>query len=463
MRTIIAITVLINMAANGSAQSKLVGVYKLKPELLRPGMVGELPDGGRFAVEYELKFHETVPFEARLITSKREREFKLVSKPKLPIRKFILPALLNVKLNYGRRKKREHRWEVYLDEDTGGVAMRSQMGVTMSVARNHILFLDLDHDGAFGSATDGYVVKPRGKKQWFKYGEELDVRMMPTPYNLEGHRIWLQVEPEGFKAIISSNQPDYGVKNSADHAAALAMLNAAREKLGFDPVVIDPALSDACQKHSLYCSEHGETDEEKKEKSGYTPEGDRSGRAAVMAEEKTMEAAVEYWLATFFKRVQMLHPGVMSVGMGAVNGHATMDVRTMRRTRRFEAYSWPYDGQEDVPLTWIKGEKPSPVFTDKFGDDAAQRYGYPITLTFPAGAVKDVKARLRTEEGQDIECVVTTPEEASNAEYANNLNTVFMTSRRPLKPSTKYLVSITCQHAGASFSRDFSFTTKAAD
>ena len=104
MRHLINLLVIVVItAATGLAQSKLVGVHKLKPELLRPGMVGELPDGGRFAHDHVLKFHESVPFEAHLIPSKREREFGLVSTPKLPIRKFILPALLNVKLNYGRR------------------------------------------------------------------------------------------------------------------------------------------------------------------------------------------------------------------------------------------------------------------------------------------------------------------------------------------------------------------------
>lgn len=450
---------LLLLTATAAAQSKLVGVYRCRSELLRPAVIGELPEGGRFADGTKLKFHETVPLEVELIPGKRKAEYGFKSKPRMNIRKFILPALLSVKLNYGRRKKREHRWEVYEDEDHGGVAMRSQTGVKMTVRGHEVMFLDLDHDGAFGGISDGYVVKPRKKKQWFKHGEELDVRIMVVPYELEGDRIWFQVDADGFKAIISTERPDYAVEKNADYAAALAVLNAARKKLGFDPVVIDPALSDACEKHSLYCAENGETDEEEKEKPAFTPEGARAGAAAVMSEAKTMKEAVEHWLDTFFHRVEMLNPGLMTVGMGLVNGHATMDVGTTRRSRSFEPYAWPCADHEAVPISWKKGEKPSPVQTEVFSDEASLRWGYPITLTFSEGDVTKVKAKL-LQGMQQLDCFMSTPESVSHPDHEDNLNTVFLTARQPLEKGTTYTVSVQAVHDGKKIERLWSFTTE---
>lgn len=461
MKTIATATILLVLTAAAAGQSKHIGAYKLKPQLLHPSVLSELPRGERPADGLKLAFHESVPLEVELLPGKRPGEYGVKSTPRLPIRKFILPALLNVKLNYGKRRQRQHRWEVYQSRD--GVAMKSHTGSWLRVARHEIFFLDLDHDGAFGGAGDGYAVKPPKTKQWSKYGQPLDSRSMTQALVLDGEKVWFEVSADGFQALITGKRPEYAIEKSKDYGQALEYLNGLRAKLGFEPVALDPALSAACEEHSLYCATNGQTHYQEKDKPGYSAAGARAGKAGVLTRADSMKRAIEYWLTSFFHRIYMLHPGLRAVGMGLVQGSATMDVLTTLKRGDHEPYCWPYDGQDDVLVSWLTGESPNPLGGDApFDYGVASRYGYPITLTFPQKSLRTltgVTTRLLKGE-EELSCFVSTPESPSQAKFASNFQTVFLMSDHPLSPKTTYTVEVKGSWKDEPFGRRWSFTTK---
>jgi uncharacterized protein YkwD len=102
----------------------------------------------------------------------------------------------------------------------------------------------------------------------------------------------------------------------------LADLNAARKAAGLKPVAYDRDLSKACKLHAWYLQEnlnhpkvrgvgvHTEDDSLK----GYTKEGARVAKGAVIAVLPNPKSAVKTWLATLYHRIPLLSPSLKRIG-----------------------------------------------------------------------------------------------------------------------------------------------------
>ncbi len=448
-----------------TAQSggSLVGVYRATPGLLHPLIASNVRNDGAPLDQNRLVLHPTVPLEVVFVPGKREGEFSLRTRPEHNIKKFILPGLLNTKLTYGKARQRDHRFSV--SGSSSKVMVRSESGTTFKLKNFEFCFLDLSNDGAFGSASDGYVVKEPKEMQWTKPGQPIDFRAMRDPVTIGNQKLWFQPDPAGFTVLVLDQNPFTTVDGKAydpgeDFQDTLRMLNESRAKLGFGPVVIEPSLSDACYEHALYCSEHGLTHYQDPAKAFASPAGAVAGKNSVIASTGSMRTGYEMWLTSFFHRIYMLNPALTTVGMGAAKGATCMDVQTTYRASEFEPYAWPPPDERGVPLSWMSGETPHPLGTSESMDQAeAVRYGYPITLTFPSHVVTGVSAQLFIGE-EEVPVFVTSPEKPSVPQFERNFDTIFLMAKAPLQPGTGYRVVIACQFRAKAFRKEWMFYTR---
>lgn len=240
----------------------------------------------------------------------------------------------------------------------------------------------------------------------------------------------------------------------------LARVNEIRRTAGLAPVALDPALSKGCRAHAEYLARNatagsaqglGAHDEDPK-LPGYTPEGEKAGKASDISYREPA-AAVESWMSGLFHRVPILHPGLKKIGLGwtrAGEGGAisVMDVVSGRGGGPTVVVAYPADKQRDVPLA-LGREIPRPAPTDSGG--------YPVTLTFPEDQkVTAVTATMRVDK-EDVEFHLSTPEKPADARYQRN--TVCLIAKEPLKPSTTYTVIVTAKTGTKPFTRTWSFTT----
>ncbi len=101
-------------------------------------------------------------------------------------------------------------------------------------------------------------------------------------------------------------------------------LNRSRRLAGLEPVELDQELSKACDLHCRYCVKNfkhprvqglGQHDEDLTLE-GATPEGQKAGRASVIANDPSPEESVDGWLSTLYHRLPLLHPSLKRVGFG---------------------------------------------------------------------------------------------------------------------------------------------------
>ncbi len=457
----LALSLVLVLASAPRAQkaAKLVGFYKLKPGLLHPVLREQIKGKGKPLEDLRFTFHKSVPAKVWLRPGKRKEHYWIHGDPPLRIKQFVVPTLLNLQLRYDRKHIRTHRWEV--TETDEGVLMKSHSGVFLKLRGFDVMFVDLNHDGAFGSSNDGYVIKPRRKRQWAKPGEVIEFRPMPMAVDFADGKVWFEVDPWGFKAIVTFKKPDYSVQRREEYGAALKQLNAWRAELGSDPVELDMELSVACEKHCLYCSMNGSTHHEERMKPGYSKDGERAGRRSELVQATTMKQAFNHWLDSFYHRIVMLRPDLQKVGMGLVSGFACVDTRSGLTNKSFGPYAWPPDGATAVPVGWNIGESPSPLGeSEPFTVKEAMAWGYPITLTFSESAIEQVKAELRDTNGNVQKIFLSTPEKPGNKKVADNLNTVFLMRRSKLSSKTTYVVTVDCQYRGKPYHKQWQFTTR---
>src|ERR1041384_4220252 len=114
----------------------------------------------------------------------------------------------------------------------------------------------------------------------------------------------------------------------ADAAKVVERINLHRKAAGLEPVAIDPAMSKACAAHAAYLVanvDHPSTQglglhAEDPKLPGYTKEGERAGKAAVIFLGLEGEAAVEGWMGSFFHRIPLLQSRLRKVGYGLARG-----------------------------------------------------------------------------------------------------------------------------------------------
>jgi uncharacterized protein YkwD len=107
-------------------------------------------------------------------------------------------------------------------------------------------------------------------------------------------------------------------------AHVLSMLNTSRALAGLPPVALDAELSRSCLLHARYVVRNagqaavqglGVHNEDPK-LPGYTPEGRKAGKAAVIASLDEPLDTIEAWVSTLYHRVPLFDPDLKKIGFG---------------------------------------------------------------------------------------------------------------------------------------------------
>jgi hypothetical protein len=120
--------------------------------------------------------------------------------------------------------------------------------------------------------------------------------------------------------------------------------------------------------------------------------------------------------------------------------------------------AWPYDGQRQVPTSWVNNEQPDPMGADT--RYRGQVLGFPITLSGGPNAHIDLRSvELRDQRGKKIACRIA-PLTATDAAR----NTAICTPYEPLHTGTRYTVHalgrVTQLGKVAPFDLAWAFTTR---
>ncbi len=245
---------------------------------------------------------------------------------------------------------------------------------------------------------------------------------------------------------------------------AVARVNEIRQGLGLAPVVLDPELSRGCKLHARYLSinrNHPGTKglgahEESPNLSGYTPAGQRAGRASVISYSSTPTAAVDSWMATLYHRTPILRPNLKRIGFGFEDSIEVMDVSSLIGPDDIPV-AYPSPEQSGVPTHFSSGEIPNPI-----PGGASGLAGYPITLQFPTGwKIVNVSAQLIDAEGNKVPVHLSDPEHPALSTHPQG-GVCCLLPVKPLSQATVYKVTIWANVNSSDFMMRWTFATVGA-
>jgi hypothetical protein len=242
----------------------------------------------------------------------------------------------------------------------------------------------------------------------------------------------------------------------------VARLNRFRRDTGLPAVTVDAELSRGCLAHAEYLVRNTEAlrkqkrtvNDEDPALPGFTPHGlSASKRADVYSNAPVPVSQVDDLLATFLRRVYLLDPNLRRIGFGCAHDvgrgwRCVLDLIGGRGDTRVVMYPGP--GQEGVPCAGA----------DHLPDAADETVGFPITVTFPAGAVvRGAQAVLSEVGGGEVEVTLSTPEAPLSPKSPRS--TVAVYPRRPLAAGRVYSVTVSAIVGGSEWRQSWQFTTAA--
>ena len=229
------------------------------------------------------------------------------------------------------------------------------------------------------------------------------------------------------------------------------------------PLRMDDELSKGCQAHAEYLAKNPDqakawpdAHEEWPDREGFSPAGSRAGLASVIAPGSTDgKDAIDGWLATFYHRLPLIHPGLVRIGWGIDEGFAVLDSGSM--VGRFPGRTlvrFPQADATGVPHTFAP-ELPHPVP----GEDQST-WGYPVTLQtvgFRGEADIGMKLHEGSASGPEVPCHYSTPMEPTNPELAPS-SAYCLIPKVHLKLNTLY--TVVCTGIDDWPDESWSFTTR---
>ncbi len=155
------------------------------------------------------------------------------------------------------------------------------------------------------------------------------------------------------------------------------------------------------------------------------------------------DAALDQWFATFYDRIDLLHPGLLDVGLAQSDTTCVLDCRSLVARPEGEfVVRWPYDKMKNVPLAYQQ------ELRDPVPKATSREWGYPVTLQIlrddesPAGEIEMQLFLGNPSKKQQIECYVSTPDSPSNPQLSPH-NTYALIPKAPLKARSTYTVVAT--------------------
>jgi hypothetical protein len=222
----------------------------------------------------------------------------------------------------------------------------------------------------------------------------------------------------GGKTSVRDALESLGSVESSDPMAiiVLEVLNERRAAAGLQPVALDAELSAGAAAHAAYLVKYPEqasrwpdAHEQRPEVPEFSAAGSWAGMHSVIVTAPPDEC-IDSWLATFYHRLPLLHPGLLRVGFGHAEGISVLDSGSVVNPGNSWEAMWPYDGQKNVPRAF-PGELPPPV-PDRLEPNSL---GYPITIQLgPLNPATDLSIELLDSSGKAVPSVLSAPTAPSN-------------------------------------------------
>jgi subtilisin-like proprotein convertase family protein len=307
------------------------------------------------------------------------------------------------------------------------------------------------------------------------------------------HRAVITAESAGFAFDVWHGPSLY--EATAAQLEAIAQLNHHRRLAGIPEARLHRAIDLAAQAHAEYDSSHqhreghretegqpGFTGVRFSDRMAYFGYVDYSWEAMVGAMENGSDA-IDAWMTMMMHRIPLMQADGVDVGFGhAGTGFAgsanVLDTGTRGYdyNRRQPPYTYPADGQTNVPIEWegfeapdLLAGKPKPVgypLSVHLGPEAVALYqtAHPLpqlrlesALARPLGAWDIEVATLSDAAGRSLPVHSFGPQ---SHEYIAQTPAFFIVAQRPLSPNTRYTARLVARDSmDYRFERQWSFTT----
>jgi hypothetical protein len=263
------------------------------------------------------------------------------------------------------------------------------------------------------------------------------------------------------------------IDTNPEIAQSLNVINTYRAWLGIPPLTVDPHLQQAAEAHVEYYRLNfgdpnlagmglhyetagkpgftGESFQERVEAAGY--DGWANENAGLSG---SMIWSLDWFIATVGHRLTLIDPRYQHIGMAAIDdGDMRFEIIDLGTNKWVEDTTpewsaWPPPDTTGVGLSF-SGEAPDPF------PSAEYPVGYPISLKyFGVGDLTFTTATISTG-GQQL------PSFAEVGTGWLSRDTILLCAEEPLKPGTRYDVTIAGHANGEQFSRSWSFMTTTGD
>lgn len=259
----------------------------------------------------------------------------------------------------------------------------------------------------------------------------------PIPRFEEAWQAWML---EGDAPVSLGNMLRARVDQLVDAAdPVVSALNEVRDEIGLRTVVAHPALTRGVAEYAKWLAAQPAArdawpDVELPET--LQPAGARAGRNALLAEGDG-QACVDAWLATFYHRVAVLHPGLHAVGAASGEGFSVVDAKSMVDRSGDWWVAYPSSEQKNVPLVH------APIPPHPVPEAAGDTLGYPVTFhAGPGVAAEDLTMRLEKFDGkEEVACYLSSPFEPTHPGLVPD-NAWCLLPTQPLEPGMKYRVVV---------------------
>ena len=301
---------------------------------------------------------------------------------------------------------------------------------------------------------------------------------------LEGFLRYIKRDPAAADLVVVGKPPQEPIRpnapvpvdvktlRDASNQKALVALNASRATAHLAAAKLDPRITEAATSHAYWWLFNLALPQSKglgihKEVSG-TPGftgysmRDRATRFAFpdasMAEDITHRGspagAITDWVDSVYHRFPIMRPDLEAIGFGsAAGGGLPIEVMDMGYRSELgdpnQQVVFPAAGQTKVPNVFLGNELPDPV-------PPGGKYptGYPITVNYnPFASVVLASASVTDPTGRPVDGYQLPPARADE-------NVLTILPKQPLKPNTRYTVSVTVRIDGVSKQLQWSFTTE---
>lgn len=249
--------------------------------------------------------------------------------------------------------------------------------------------------------------------------------------------------------------------HSADALEALEYLRQLRAQayvernIWYEKVSLYSELSENAFMHAQYLEwnpkqarKWPDAHEEYYGRKGFSPQGAWAGRQSLIHGITGPKEVIDAWMATFYHRLPLLHPGMFGIGFGATKGFTVMDTNSLTAPYHGEVWSvWPVDGAKGVGRRF-QPEKPNPIPGGK-----QEKWGFPITLhefSGPRKSYRPIEMTLhfgRDRHGKVVDCHFITPYTNFNPRYSPE-GAYALIPKSALKSKQPYTVVASCEKTG---------------